>query len=657
MYLLQAMARWPAHQWALLLVGGMLLLLTLATRVGDVPGAQRLDQALLWSADQTSAEAVAVELPHVWHNERRDWSGQATYRLQLPASLTASGTGQDLGLLLARVGVRYRVLFQGQELAERCWYRVQGYCDAGVHVQVVRLPMALLAAAGPQRLHLDIEVRGQALRISGLTPVHVGPWEAVQSRYHWMDWWQVNLTWMVAACAGLMGLLSLMLWLRTGERLFGLLAGGMLVLTVRLWLSTPLFLPGPFAFWDYVHKLSFTWYCGFLYLFISELFDFRQGFVRRLVMSMMVIGPLWLLLLEWTVYYPLYRWWTGVIVAVCMVALGAVVHRARWGMNVNQRLMVVVGVAVMVTGLRDFLVVQLGLPGDADVRWMTPGSLVLMFAMGWVLVRRMVQGMEQVALLNAELTDRVLQRERELQAAFERLRLIDNQRVLESERRRLTRDMHDGLGSQLVQTLNLVRASGAQVDSATVALMLEHALDDLRLTLDSLEPMESDLPTILGTLRQRIGPALQAAGIELDWQVEDVPPVPTLQAQGVMHLFRCLQEVFANVVKHAHARRVTVRTGVQEGCVVLQICDDGVGMRSPLAAGRGRADVIRSGPPGATTAAPDSFPSGGRGLGHVRLRLTAIGAEMHISDANPGTCVALRFVGQDTRVTTVQDTC
>ena len=618
---LQAVARWPAYLWASVLVVGMLLFLALATRVGEVPGTLRLDRAQLWAAGQTPDSAEPVALPHVWRNERRDWSGQATYRLSLPAALAGSWDGQGLGLLIPRVGVRYRVLFNGQELAESCWYRGEGYCDAGTHVHAVRLPSALMAPRWDDN-RVDIEVRGQDLRISGLTPVLVGPWEVVQQRYRWLDWWQVDLTWMVAASALMMGLLSMLLWLRTADRLFGLLAGGMLVLTVRLWLSTPVFVPGSFAVWDYVHKLSFTWYCGFLYLFISELFDFRQGFVRRLVVAMMAIGPVWLAVLEWTVNYQLYRFWTGVIVAVCVAALVAVIHRARWGMNVNQRLMVVVGVAVMVTGLRDFLVVQLGLPGDADVRWMTPGSLVLMFAMGWVLVRRTVKAMEQVARLNAELADRVQQREEALRAAFERLRAAENQRVLEAERRRLTRDMHDGLGSQLVQTLNLVRASGRQVDSTAVAAMLGHALDELRLTLDSLEPMEGDLPTILGTLRQRIGPALQAAGIELDWQVEDVPPVPALEAQGVMHLFRCLQEVFANVVKHAHARRVMVRTGVEDGRVFLLVCDDGVGI--------GHADG-------------DAFRPGGRGLGNIRLRAAEIGAEVHISDGAPGTCVKLRF--------------
>lgn len=618
---LQTLLRLPAYVWAAVLVFVSLLLLALATRAAHVPGARMLDQAQRWEAPQGPDSAQAVQLPHVWRNERRDWTGQATYRLVLPPELAQGEAAGGLALLMPRVGVRHRVMFNGHEVAAECWRRGPGYCDTGIRSQFVPLPLALLSAAG-QDNHIDIEVQGQALRISGLSPVWLGPRDALEQRHRWLDWWQVDLTWMVTASALMMGMLSLLIWMRTRERLFGLLGAGLLVLTVRLWLSTPLFLPGPFAVWDYVHKLSFTWYCGFVYLFMSELFDFRQGIVRRLVVVMMALGPFWLLLLEWTANYQLYRLWTGVIVLVCVAALLAVIHRARWGMNVNQRLMVVVGLAVMITGLRDYLVVQLGLPGDVDIRWMTPGSLVLMLAMGWVLVRRTAVAMEQVARHNTDLARKVREREQELHAVFDRLRLVENQRVLEAERRRLTRDMHDGLGSQLVQTLNLVRSSGPSVDGAAVAAMLNHALEELRLTLDSLEPMEGDLPTILGTLRQRIGPALQAAGVELVWQVEDVPTVPTLEAQGVMHLFRCLQEVFANVVKHAHARRVTVRTWAEAGHVCLSVCDDGVGLGH---------------------AAGDAFRPGGRGLGNIRLRAAEIGATVDFLDAAPGTCVILRF--------------
>ena len=250
---------------------------------------------------------------------------------------------------------------------------------------------------------------------------------------------------------------------------------------------------------------------------------------------------------------------------------------------------------------------------------MTPGSMVLMFVMGWVLLRRTTEALDETRRLNGELARTVDQREAELHAAVERLRVAQIQRVLEAERQRLTRDMHDGLGSQLVQTLHLVRSAGPGLDANAVAGMLDHALDELRFTLDSLEPMEGDLPTMLGMLRRRIEPALQGSGIALDWQVQPVPPVAGLEAQGVMHLFRCLQEAIANVVKHAQARRVTVRTWYEAGRVGLSVTDNGVGL--------GRLN-------------PEAWPAG-RGMAHMRLRAREMGAELRFEAAHPGTRVCL----------------
>jgi signal transduction histidine kinase len=613
----------PSYAWAALWLGLMLVALAMVTRVEGVPGAQAVNQAQVILVGQAWQTSETVQLPHVWDDAQRRWAGEAHYRLLLPEVFKdmARADGQGLALLLPRVGVRYRVLLNGEEVASQAWHRGAGYTDAGIHAHFIALQPSMLAPEWADN-RLDIQLKGQALRISGLSAVWVGPRDALWQRYQWLNWWQVSLTWMVTAAAFMLGLLSLLIWTKSAERLLGLLAGSLLVLSVRLWLSAPVFLPGPFWVWDYLHKLSFTWYCGFIYLFMSEMFQFRQSSVRKLVVIMMWLCPFWLGWVAWTQNYQLYRLWTGVIALVCVLSLLMVIHRARWGMDVQQRLMVVVGLATMITGLRDFLVVQMGFPGDVDIRWMTPGSLVMMFAMGSVLLQRTALSMGKVSRQNAELARQAGEREREIHAVHERLRRVENQRVLEAERRRLTRDMHDGLGSQLVQTLNMVRSSGKNMDSAQVAAMLHHALEELRMTLDSLEPMGGDLPTILGTLRQRIGPALQVAQIKLDWQVEEVPAVPSLEARGVMHLFRCMQEVFANVVKHAHASRVTVRTWATDGWVHLSVIDNGIGL--------GNKPEL-------------AFSSGGRGTGNIRLRAAEIGAEVVFSAASPGTCVAFSF--------------
>ncbi len=612
--LLRPLSAVPVYGWAAALLAPLFILLAWFTSASVPIGAVEIAQAQVRLLGAPVADDRTVSLPHVWDNDQRDWRGRAVYTLTLPASV---GTEQ-LAVLLPRVSTRFRVLLNGYELLNGHWRRGDGYVDTGNQSHFVALPEALLAA-DPSANRLQIELQGEALRASGLGPVWVGSRDSLQQRHNWLNVWQVKLTWMVAACALMLGLLALVIWRHTAEVLLALLAAGLLMLTVRLLLSAPLFVPGPFWAWDYLHKLSFMWYCGFTYLFMAELFRFGQRKVRRVVVWMTCASPMWLLLVIAVGDNRLYRWWMGLIMLVCVYAIARVLARVRWNMDTNQRLMVVVTIATLVTGVRDFLVVQLGLPGDADIRWMTPGSMVLMFTMGWVLMRRTTEAFDETRRLNAELARTVDEREHELHVALDRLRAAQTQQALEAERRRLTRDMHDGLGSQLVQALQLVRRVDRPVDPATMAIMLSHALDELRLTLDSLEPMAGDLPAVLGTLRQRIEPGLLASGVVLDWQVQPVPKVAGLEAQGVMHLFRCLQEVFANIAKHAGASRVTLRTWVQDGRVGLSVCDNGVGLH--------------------TNAVPPA--SGGRGLGNIRLRAREMGAELVFEDAKPGTCVTL----------------
>lgn len=621
--------RTPAYLWATLALAGLLVGLVMASSNPNLPATLTLREAQYTLLGAEGDSPRTVRLPHRWEGDATLLASEVRYSLPLPMSLTDILTQESaIGLYLPRVGARFQVWLNDRLVHEVGWTHA-GYVDTSVKPHLVRLG-GWMFEADMARNRLEVVVQGQPLRRSGLSAVLIGSYDTLAKRHALVHWWQVQASWMVAACAAFMGILGWLVWMQTHERSFGLLAAASLALAVRLGLTPLVEPPFPFEVWFYLHKLSFTLYCGFLYLFFWDVFDYRQGRIRSLVTMLLYVGPIWILLTVVTEQYDLYRIWTGIMAVVSVVALGLVIHRASWGMNPNQRLMVVVGVATLITGVRDFLVVQLNLPGDADLRWMTPGSFLLMFTLGWVVLRRNGEAMERIAQLNAELERKVAQREAELKAVFERLQSVESQRVLDAERRRLTRDMHDGLGSQLVQTLNLVRAGGAEVDAVTVARMLQHALEDLRLTLDSLEPMEGDLTTVLGTLRQRIEPALRAAGLQLVWDVDEVPPVHGLdEAKGVMHLFRCLQEVFANIVKHAKATEVVVRTGVHEGRVMLSVQDNGVGL-----------------PESTEPNGPLASTGGGRGIGHIKLRARELGAQVRFESAQPGTRVMLTFARQ-----------
>ncbi|HSI59207.1 MAG TPA: ATP-binding protein, partial [Ideonella sp.] len=176
------------------------------------------------------------------------------------------------------------------------------------------------------------------------------------------------------------------------------------------------------------------------------------------------------------------------------------------------------------------------------------------------------------------------------------------------ERQRLMRDMHDGLGSTLMSSLVLVEQG--KLDSAAVALLLRECVDDLRLVIDSLEPIGHDLVTLLASLRHRLGSRLESAGLRMLWEVEDLPPLEWLHPPDALHVLRIVQEVLTNVLKHARAGEVRVATLQTEGGVRVVIADDGVGFDSATALH-------------------------GRGLRHLRQRAGRLGGQIEI-ESRPG---------------------
>jgi signal transduction histidine kinase len=606
--LLHRLRHIPAWLLVGLVLAAVLVGLAFVSRPQAVAGGIYLQNATVASKDIAQSAIKNVVLPHIWDDEKPPWQGVARYRLTLPQANSLPPEAQ-LALYIPRVGARYRVWLGDQLIASEHW-ETKGYVDTSVVPQLVALPPKLLRQSLVDN-EIVIEIQGQLLRKSGLSQVVLGEMDALQARHARVTMWQVQATWMVGAASALVALLCGLIWLQNRDKVFGLLAACSAAWALRLFLTPLVNPPMPFELWFYLHKLSFTVYCGFLYLFLWEIFEFRQGFAKRLIVALLLIGPIWLGITTYTENYNLYRIWTGIITLVSVITLLLMFQRARWGLDANQRLMVVVGAATMITGVRDFLVVQLGFPGDGDMRWMTLGSLVFMLTLAWIMVQRTSSYMQKMGDQNLELEARVAQKEAELRKAFDSLREAQTRQVLEAERERLTRDMHDGLGSQLVQTLNLVRAQSIEhrADPQQLEAMLGHALEELRMTLDSLEPMEGDLPAILGTLRQRITPTLAAAGIELDWQVQEVPPVAVrgraMESRAVMQLFRALQEIFANIAKHAKASSVSVKTWHEAPYVFLSVADNGIGL------GAGQRE-------------------GGRGMSNLRARADALGAKLEI---------------------------
>lgn len=205
---------------------------------------------------------------------------------------------------------------------------------------------------------------------------------------------------------------------------------------------------------------------------------------------------------------------------------------------------------------------------------------------------------------------RLKDRERELKESYDRLRAVEQAQLLSEERQRLMREMHDGLGSALMSSL--VAVERGQMPPQDVAQVLRSCVDDLKLTIDSLEPVGDDLLVLLATLRFRLEPRLDAAGIKLEWSVESVPALPWLNASAALQILRMLQEILTNILKHADARTISVAAfprGAHE--VRIQVTDDGRGFDvNAKSTGRGLKNLQRR---AASIKSRIEFESGGRG--------------------------------------------
>ena len=229
---------------------------------------------------------------------------------------------------------------------------------------------------------------------------------------------------------------------------------------------------------------------------------------------------------------------------------------------------------------------------------------IYLFVVGTILIRRFTESLSAYEKLAGVLEQRVAEKAAELGRNYDQLIEARRNEALALERTRIMSEMHDGIGSQLTMALSLVRRMDREADPSgngedgRIATVLRESIEDLQLIIDSLEPVENDLLTVLGTLRYRLQDRLGKGGIELHWNVVDLPPLPMLTPHSVLSILRIVQEAFANCLKHSGATRISVTTGLKgepgiDEAAHIGIIDNGRGMQPHRGVGRGMDNMRR----------------------------------------------------------------
>jgi signal transduction histidine kinase len=168
----------------------------------------------------------------------------------------------------------------------------------------------------------------------------------------------------------------------------------------------------------------------------------------------------------------------------------------------------------------------------------------------------------------------------------------------EDERRRLRRDLHDGLGPLLagvVMALDVVRSALARGDrdraaelSGAAAEQARSAVTDVRRLVADLRPPALDDLGLVGALRALVS-TLTAGGPQV--AVRATGGLDELPAAVEVAAYRIAAEAVTNAVRHASAQRVDLSLSAGHTGLDVNVSDDGAGLPEDLTPGVGLASM------------------------------------------------------------------
>ncbi len=195
----------------------------------------------------------------------------------------------------------------------------------------------------------------------------------------------------------------------------------------------------------------------------------------------------------------------------------------------------------------------------------------------------------------------------------------------DEERRRIARELHDGLGQDLVAIKMMLDGILQQEHSAAkkqvasdVSTLIDRTIQQVRSISHLLHPPLLDEVGLRAALKWYLEGFTKRSGIETELDVQP-SSFPRIAPELETAVFRIVQEALTNVFRHSGARKGWVTVAKEENQVVVTVRDDGKGISDRVVEFR-----------------PESI---GIGIGGMRQRVKEFGGELRLRNSNPGAIV------------------
>lgn len=452
---------------------------------------------------------------------------------------------------------------------------------------------------------------------TAVASLRLGPADTLRNAYHVRLWLQQQLPAMLSAAFMAVGVFAVFVWLRRQHEIAYLLFFNLAATAFLRGLHFYVDLPVENDWFAWLTVNSLFWLVLSVHFFLCQLHHRPLPWLTRGLVAVTLLIAL--LTLPWLAVLPNMPTMTPLIypVAAAMSLLACVVGGiCAWRHSTEGRLVVYGLFACTAMGMTDWLLQNNVISAEG---WYLGAyaPAVCFITFGILMYRRYLDAIAEVERVNASLAERLKKREAELENSHQRLRAIELRQTISDERQRLMQDMHDGLGSSLISAIRSVERGN--ISDERVSQILKDCLDDLKLTIDSMEPVEADLLLLLATLRFRLEPRLEGTGVKLLWEVRELPILPWLNPSSALHILRIVQESIANILRHTRATEIRVGTTAGVDGVQVQIADNGNGFDV--------AQALRQG--------------GGRGLQNQQRRAASVDGTVNWQSNPAGTLFTL----------------
>jgi signal transduction histidine kinase len=524
-----------------------------------------------------------VSLPYHWDRRHGGKAGLAEFQLQFDLDPLPN---ESYGIYLPRLGNAYAIWLNGHLLQR------EGDLQQGNGADFAKAPRYVDVVPGLLQHHnrIQVRIRADIGRRGGLAPITVGPEHAVRPLYQQDFTWRISGSAAVAIANLLVALMALALWATQVDNsgsgrprrdplyLFAGLAE--LAWTLRV---ADAVIEHPFVDWPWWGMLTITaltvWVCSMI-LFCVEVANWRQldamSWLRRWMALMVVLSPP-------AAYMAMV---SGIPMALTLLyaalAITAFAFLTQFLIQTRAATLQhrIVATAILLNigiGVRDLVAFRLSDSYGGNT-WMRYSSLMFGLALAYIVLSRLHQATTQARDLLTHMEERVASKEAELQLLYPRMEQLARDHERAAERSRILRDMHDGVGSHISTAIRQLQNGKASQDD--ILHTLRDALDQLKLSIDAMHLPPGDVGALLANIRYRLESRIQACGVELQWDVEELAPISRLDTNAMGQLQFMLFEAFSNVLQHAHAtmlRVAAVPHGPGSHGLLLQIIDNGVG--------------------------------------------------------------------------------